>query len=99
MDDNKNSIGIVGYWFATNYGGVASYFSLYSTLKKMGYNPFLVENPYLNIDREGVDVFSRNFFKQINAYRYIPGIHPNFADVLYKSIAVLASLEHPIPNS
>lgn len=67
MDDNKNSIGIVGYWFATNYGGVASYFSLYSTLKKMGYNPFLVENPYLNIDREGVDVFSRNFFKQINA--------------------------------
>ena len=62
MDDKR--IGIIGYWFATNYGGVASYYSLYNNLKKMGYYPFLVENPYYYTDREGIDVFSRNFFKE-----------------------------------
>ena len=51
MDDKR--IGIIGYWFATNYGGVASYYSLYNNLKKMGYYPFLVENPYYYTDREG----------------------------------------------
>ncbi len=61
------NIGVIGYWFATNYGGVSSYYSLYSALEKMGHTPFLVENPYLNTDPEGIDVFSRNFFKSINA--------------------------------
>ncbi|MGN0596901.1 MAG: 2-succinyl-5-enolpyruvyl-6-hydroxy-3-cyclohexene-1-carboxylic-acid synthase [Ruminiclostridium sp.] len=60
-------IGVIGYWFATNYGGVSSYYSLYSALEKMGHTPFLVETPYLAVDKEGVDVFSRNFFKSINA--------------------------------
>ena len=43
MDYNSNSVGIIGYWFATNYGGVASYFSLYSKIEKMGFSPFLIE--------------------------------------------------------
>ena len=59
----KNNVGIIGYWFASNYGGVASYYSLYKTIEKMGYTPFLVDNPYFETDKEGYDVFSRNFFK------------------------------------
>lgn len=60
--ENKK-IGIIGYWFATNYGGVASYYSLYRCMKEWGYHPFFIENPYYFTDKEGVDVFSRNFFK------------------------------------
>ena len=67
MEEKKKKIGIIGYWFATNYGGVASYFSLYHNLKEWGYQPFLIENPYYYTDKEGEDVFSRNFFKEIHA--------------------------------
>lgn len=67
MDYNKRNVGIIGYWFATNYGGVASYYSLYRTIKGLDYRPFLVENPYFYTDKEGEDVFSRNLFKEIGA--------------------------------
>lgn len=67
MEYNKKSVGLIGYWFATNYGGVASYYSLYQAVKELGYAPFLVETPLLDVDKEGVDVFSRNFFKEIGA--------------------------------
>lgn len=65
--NEKNKVGIIGYWFATNYGGVASYYSLYQTIKGLGYLPFLVENPYFYTDKEGENVFSRNLFKEIGA--------------------------------
>ena len=64
---DKVPVGIIGYWFATNYGGVASYYSLYKTIEELGYKPFLVENPYFDTDKEGEDVFSRNFFKNEGA--------------------------------
>lgn len=70
MSENNipaSKIGIIGYWFATNYGGVASYYSLYKMIEKLSYKPFLVENPYFETDREGDDVFSRNFFKSEGA--------------------------------
>ena len=60
---SDKNIGIIGYWFATNYGGVASYYSLYRQVESLGYNPFFVDNPYAATDKEGADVFSRNFFK------------------------------------
>lgn len=67
MIEEKKSTGkevaIIGYWFATNYGGVASYYSLYQAVKQLGYNPFFVENPYYKVDKEGEDVFSKNFFR------------------------------------
>lgn len=67
MNNIDRNIGILGYWFATNYGGVASYYSLYRKIEQMGYLPFLVETPYLESDKEGIDTFSRNFFKDENA--------------------------------
>lgn len=67
MYQDEKKVGIIGYWFATNYGGVASYYSLYRTVKKLKYEPVLVENPYFYVDKEGEDVFSRNFFREIGA--------------------------------
>ncbi len=58
----SKDVGIIGYWFASNYGGVASYYGLYNKIKSLGYNPYLVETPYFATDREGEDVFSRQFF-------------------------------------
>ncbi len=58
----KSNVGIIGYWFASNYGGVASYYSLYRTIEKMGYTPFFIDNPYFETDKEGYNVFSRDFF-------------------------------------
>ena len=57
-------VAIIGYWFATNYGGVASYYSLYKSVQELGYKPFFVENPYYKVDKEGEDVFSKNFFRK-----------------------------------
>lgn len=62
--ENKN-IGIIGYWFASNYGGVASYYSLYKMIENMGYSPFLVDNPYFETDKEGEEVFSKIFFRKL----------------------------------
>lgn len=67
MEYNKRNVAIIGYWFATNYGGVASYYSLYKKVEELDYIPYLVESPYLLTDKEGIDVFSRNFFKEQNA--------------------------------
>lgn len=67
MENKKKILGkevaIIGYWFATNYGGVASYYSLYKTIQELKYKPFFVENPYYKVDKEGEDVFSKNFFR------------------------------------
>ena len=67
MEYDKKNIGIIGYWFATNYGGVASYYSLYTKIQKMGYLPFLVEDPNLLKDRRKETAFSRIFFREVKA--------------------------------
>lgn len=64
---DKKPIGILGYWFATNYGGVSSYYSLYKKVESLGFAPFLIENPYAKTDREGYDTFPRKFFDSVNA--------------------------------
>ena len=66
MNEIDKKVGVIGYWFATNYGGVASYFSLYKKIEEMGYEPFLVETPYLDTDKEGTDTFPRHFFSNEN---------------------------------
>lgn len=66
MNVNNKNIGIAGYWFATNYGGVASYYSLYRKIESLGYAPFLVETPYLESDKEGLDTFPRKFFRDMD---------------------------------
>lgn len=67
MEYNKNNVGIIGYWFATNYGGVASYYSLYTKIEKLGYSPFFIEDTNLHEDKRKKEAFSRKFFKEIGA--------------------------------
>lgn len=46
-----HDIGIVGYWWSSNYGSVATYWALYRTLEKLGYNPLFLEYPGRNIQK------------------------------------------------
>lgn len=57
----KNNVGIVGYWYATNYGSVITYYALYKVIEKMGYQPMLIDRPEADLDPEGLDVISRQF--------------------------------------
>lgn len=36
---------IVGYWFGTNYGSLATYYALHQEVKKMGYSILMIDNP------------------------------------------------------
>lgn len=60
---NKYDIGLVGYWYATNYGSVITYYALSLTLNKMGYTTVLIDRPEKERDPEGEDVISRNFLR------------------------------------
>lgn len=36
-------VGIVGWWFAINYGSVITYYALYKAIEKLGYTPSLID--------------------------------------------------------
>ena len=36
---------IIGYWFGTNYGSLATYYALHQAVKKMGYSILMIDNP------------------------------------------------------
>lgn len=56
-------IGIVGYWYATNYGSIMTYYALSQAINKIGYTTILIDEPEKWKDPEGEDVISRNFLK------------------------------------
>lgn len=60
----KYDIGIVGYWYATNYGSIMTYYALSCAINKLGYTTVLIDEPEKWKDPEGEDVISRNFFKK-----------------------------------
>lgn len=62
--NDKENVGIVGYWYATNYGSVITYCALYETIKDLGFSPILIDRPEVWTDREGVDVVSRLFLNR-----------------------------------
>lgn len=57
----KNSVGIIGYWYATNYGSVVTYYALYKTIEELGYDAVLIDRPEVWNDPEGMDTISRLF--------------------------------------
>jgi len=63
METKKFDVGIVGYWYATNYGSTLTYYALSEAIKKIGYTTVLIDRPEKETDREGEDVFSRKFLK------------------------------------
>lgn len=62
--ENHYDVGIVGYWYATNYGSVITYYALSEAVKKLGLSTVLIDRPEKERDPEGEDVFSRNFLKK-----------------------------------
>lgn len=43
--DHKFDIGVMGWWYNINYGGVITYFALHQTLKTMGYEILMIDRP------------------------------------------------------
>ena len=44
-EEKKNDFCIVGLWYATNYGSMATYYALHQTIAKMGYSLMMIDNP------------------------------------------------------
>ncbi len=57
-------VGIFGYWYATNYGSVITYYALYKVIEKMGLVPMLIDRPEKERDPEPQTVFSRRFLEK-----------------------------------
>lgn len=60
---NRYDVGIVGYWYATNYGSVMTYYALSRAMNQMGFSTVLIESPMKDQDPEGENVFSRIFLR------------------------------------
>ena len=61
MADKKYDVGILGYWYATNYGSAITYYALYKAIEKNKQVPVLIDRPEKEKDAEGLDVFPRRF--------------------------------------
>lgn len=57
-------VGIVGYWYATNYGSIITYYALSYTIEKLGLRTVLIDRPEKEKDSEGENVISRNFLRE-----------------------------------
>ena len=45
LSKNKFDICIIGYWFGTNFGSLATYFALHQVIKNMGYSIMMIDSP------------------------------------------------------
>lgn len=52
----KLDIGVMGWWYNANYGGVATYYALHQLLKSMGYSVLMIDNPI----KSGEPYYSNN---------------------------------------
>lgn len=65
MEANKHfDVGLVGYWYATNYGSVVTYYALSKAINALGKSTVIIDCPEKEKDPEGEDVFPRHFFKK-----------------------------------
>ncbi len=64
MDRKHFDVGVVGYWYATNYGSVITYYSLYKAIEDMGYKTVIIDRPDKYSDAEPQTVFSRTFMNK-----------------------------------
>ena len=60
----KTDVGILGYWYATNYGSALTYYALDYAIKKIGFSTMIIDCPEKWNDPEGEDVFPRRFLKK-----------------------------------
>lgn len=70
---NKYDVGIVGWWYNLNYGGVLTYYSLYKCIEKMGLNPLMIQRSSSDIINatETVPIrFSKKHYNISESYPY-----------------------------
>lgn len=60
----KYDVGIVGYWYATDYGSVLTYYALNKAINNLGFSTILLDRPEKEKDPEGENTFSRSFLKK-----------------------------------
>lgn len=48
LNKTKYDFCIIGYWFGTNYGSLATYYALHQVVKNMGYSVLMIDNPLSN---------------------------------------------------
>lgn len=61
MDNSLKKVGIVGYWYATNYGSVLTYYALGKAIDKMGYETLFVDRPEAWLDGKDLMLYQENF--------------------------------------
>lgn len=57
-------VGLIGYWYATNYGSVITYYALYKAIENMGYKTVILDRPDKLLDKEPQNVFPRQFMNR-----------------------------------
>lgn len=60
----RYDVGIVGYWWSSNYGSVITYYALYKIVESLGYSCILIDRPEKEKHTDGLDVFSRRFMEE-----------------------------------
>ncbi len=68
--DRRYDVGITGFWRVFNYGGVLTYYALYSLIEDMGLEPVMVDTrhtikgrlPNPRLYRTGYPAYSRDFW-------------------------------------
>ena len=64
MEKPHYDVGVIGYWYATNYGSVITYYSLYKAIEDLGYKTVIIDRPDKMNDGEPQTVFSRRFMNK-----------------------------------
>ena len=57
-------VGIIGYWYALNYGSALTYYSLFDVLSKLGLKPVIIECTFDKTAMEHKNTISREFIKK-----------------------------------
>ena len=87
-NNKKYDVGIVGYWWSTNYGSVATYYALYKIVEGLGLEPVFLDRPQSETAGEGMNVFSRKFLKNYASIseRYSPDEYSCYGELCDKYI-------------
>ena len=82
-DRSHFDVGVIGYWYATNYGSVITYYSLYKAIEAMGYKTVILDRPDKHLDGEPQTVFPRIF---MNKYANVSDSYPYFEQGKYNNL-------------
>ncbi len=83
LNKNHFDVGLIGYWYATNYGSVITYYALYKAIEQMGYKTVILDRPDKLLDKEPQTVFARQF---MNRFANISDSYSHFEQGKYNNL-------------